>query len=74
MKKISYNLSISEVIDCICELEGFIEYLEDKLTKPYASFTRKQDQSDLYEARTKLSKFKALLNLKSMEETDVKVN
>ena len=65
---------IFNLVDKICELEGFIEYLEDKLTKPYASFTRKQDQSDLYEARLKLSKFKALLNLKSMEETNVKVN
>lgn len=72
MKKFSVNLTIPEILDGICDLEGYIEHLEDRIrdNKPSHITTRKQDKMNLGKARKQLKKFNTLLDLKTMEDKE----
>lgn len=61
MKKISKSMKLPDILDAICELEAFEEYLEDKLKHNFNPFARKTDQNNLYETRKKLVKLHELL-------------
>lgn len=62
MKKINKNMKVPDIIDGICELEGFIEHLEDTLKNRWHPDVRKRAKSDLTDARKKLTRLKNLLN------------
>ena len=62
MKKISNKMTIPEIIDGICELEGYIEYLEDLLKNNWNPFTRKQTHNELISSKKKLTRLNNMLN------------
>ncbi len=53
--------TIPQIIDSICEMEAYIEYLEDKL-KNHWSYDRNKDKAQLFSAKLRLSKLRAQLN------------
>ena len=55
------QLSISELADKICELEAYIEFLENRLDK-HISFSRETDLNRLCLAKSKLNKLKNAFN------------
>lgn len=59
---IKQTINLSEIVDKICELEGYIEYLEDKENKSIPSFNRKQDRLNLREARIELDRLYSIIN------------
>ena len=61
MARKSKKKTIPQIIDSICEMEAYIEYLEDRL-KNHWSYDRKQDKAQLSSARLKLSRLRIQLN------------
>ena len=55
------ELSIPEICDKICELEAYIEYLQDKL-KNHWSNDRQKDRNSLKGAYISLKHYKQRLN------------
>ena len=53
--------TVSQIIDSICEMEAYIEYLEDKL-KNHWSYDRKQDKARLGAAKLRFSRLRVQLN------------
>lgn len=61
------NTSLLKLIDKICELEAYEEYLEDKVHFKKNPFTIKTDRNNLYETRKKLKKYRAVLEGSQVE-------
>lgn len=61
------NTSLPKLIDKICELEAYEEYLEDKIQFKRNTFTIKTDRNNLYETRKKLKKYRAVLERSQIE-------
>lgn len=64
MKKLSKNMNIKEIVDAICELEGYEEYLEYRLDHVWNSAIRERSRIDLKETRRKLTILYTMLDFK----------
>lgn len=62
MKRITKRMSLPDICEAICELEGYEEHLENVLQRNRNPFERKNQQSELYETKKKLVKLRRLLN------------
>lgn len=49
---------IFNLVDKICELEGFIEFLENRENKIIPSYNRKIDRTNLKEAKLELERLR----------------
>ena len=56
------ELSIPEVIDKICALEAYEEWLEDQIQKDLFPFKRKEYRNNLISTRKQLTVYKCILN------------
>ena len=63
MKRITKNMSISNICDSICEMEAYIEHLEDIINKKVKIHLISKDEAEnlLPKAKRRLSKLKAML-------------
>lgn len=61
MARKSKQKTIPQIIDNICEMEAYIEYLEDKL-KNHWSYDRNKDRNQLIFANMRLKKLKLELD------------
>lgn len=55
-------MTIPEIIDNICALEAYEEFLEKELNYNYHPFKRKEYRNALTNTRRQLTEFKLLLN------------
>ena len=60
MKKITKKMSLPDIVDNVCEMEAYIEYLENRLDK-HLSWSRNSDLTQLNMAKRRLKKLKSLL-------------
>ena len=55
MKKISKRMKLTDIIDGICEMEAYIEYLEDILLNKWDPDLRKKTKAELKESRRRMT-------------------
>ena len=55
MKKINKRMKLPDIIDSICEMEAYIEYLEDILLNKWDPTLRQKTKAELKESRRRMT-------------------
>ena len=62
MKKITKRMKLPDIIDGICEMEAYIEYLEDILLNKWDPTLRQKTKAELKESRRRMTILNNMLN------------